>query len=458
MSRRSKDRHRRRFFILSLGCAKNTVDAAGMATLLERAGYRAVEEPERADLIIVNTCGFIEPAREESLAALEDLAAARRPDQALLVAGCWSQRDPQAILAAVPGVDGVLGTRRWMDVVGVAEQLARPDRRGPVVHLPDSPTVGRDERGVPRVAVQGASAYLKIADGCSRACAFCAIPLIKGPAVSRPPERVLEEAAMLAEWGVREIVLIAQDTTAYGRDLGMEDGLATLLERMVERAPEVDWIRVMYGFPGAVTPRLIEVMARHPQVLPYLDIPLQHAHPAVLRRMRRPADVGWVRRTVAALRERIPEVVIRTTFIVGYPGETEEEFAALVDFVEEMAFDRVGVFTYSREEGTEAADLPDDVPPEVKEERRARLMEVQQPISLRKNQALVGRVLDVLIEGQGDGLSVGRSYRDAPEIDGLVLVEGNVPVGEMVPVRITAALEYDLVGQPDRGPRKTTPA
>jgi ribosomal protein S12 methylthiotransferase len=422
----------RRFFILSLGCAKNTVDAHGMAMLLERAGYQVVEDPGRADLLIVNTCGFIEPARAESLAALEELAAGKRADQALLVAGCWSQRDPQAILAMLPEVDGLMGTRRWMDVVEVARQLDRPVRAGPLVHLPESPTVGPDELGVPRVAVQGASAYLKISDGCSRACAFCAIPLIKGPAVSRPPERVLDEAALLAEAGVREIILIAQDTTAYGRDLGLKDGLSDLLERMVACVPEVPWIRVMYAFPGAVTSRLIDVMARHPQVLPYVDIPLQHAHPEVLRRMRRPADVDGVRRTVALLRERMPEVAIRTTFVVGYPGETDAEFAALADFLEEMAFDRVGVFVYSHEEGTAAAGWPDDVAPEVKEERRALLMELQQPISLAKNRALVGRALDVLVEGQGDGLSVGRSYRDAPEIDGLVLIEEDAPEGDLV--------------------------
>ena len=432
------------FYILSLGCAKNTVDAQGMATLLERAGYRATDNPRRADLIIVNTCCFIEPAREESLTVLREVAAAKRPRQVLLVAGCWPQRDPQAILEAVPGVDGLLGTRRWADAVDVARRLLRPDREGPVVHVPPAPPA--DAPDVPHVAIQGATAYIKIADGCNHPCAFCAIPLIKGPAVSRPLERVLEDAALAAARGVRELILIAQDTTAYGRDLGLEDGLATLLERLAERVPQVPWIRVMYAFPGAVTPRLIEVMARLPQVLPYLDIPLQHAHPAVLRRMRRPANMDWVRRTLASLRERMPEIAIRTTFIVGYPGETEEEFAALLHFVEEMAFDRVGVFTYSHEAGTPASALPDDVPPEVKEERRGRLMQLQQEISLAKNRALVGQTLDVLIEGQGDGISVGRSYRDAPEIDGLVLVEEELPVGELVPIRITGALEYDLYG------------
>jgi ribosomal protein S12 methylthiotransferase len=438
------------YHILSLGCAKNTVDAQGMVTLLARAGYRPTDNPRRADLLIINTCCFIEPAREESLSALRELAAAKRPGQFLLVAGCWPQRDPQAILEAVPEVDGLLGTRHWTDIVAVVRELLRPDRQGPVVHVFPAPPAD-DAPDVPRVAVQGASAYIKIADGCSRPCAFCAIPLIKGPAVSRPLERVLEDAALLAAQGVKEIILIAQDTTTYGRDLGLEDGLATLLERLEERVPQVPWIRVMYAFPGAVTPRLIEIMARHPQVLPYLDIPLQHAHPEVLRRMRRPADVDWVRRTVATMRERMPEIAIRTTFIVGYPGETEEEFVALLDFVEEMAFDRVGVFTYSHEADTPAAALPDDVPPEVKEERRARLMQLQQEISLAKNRALVGRILDVLIEGRGDGISVGRTYRDAPEIDGLVLIEEELPVGELVPVRITEALEYDLYGVRSRG-------
>jgi ribosomal protein S12 methylthiotransferase len=215
---------------------------------------------------------------------------------------------------------------------------------------------------------------------------------------------------------------------------------------MVARVPQVPWLRVMYAFPGHVTPALIDAMARHPQILPYLDIPLQHAHPDVLRRMRRPADVGWVRRTVATLRERIPSIAIRTAFIVGYPGEMEQEFETLVDFVEEMAFDRVGVLTYSHEVGTPAAQLPGAVPVEVQEARRDRLMAVQQPISLAHNQALVSHVLEVLVEGQGEGLSVGRSYRDAPEIDGLVLVQGELEVGGLVEVRITGALEYDLVG------------
>jgi ribosomal protein S12 methylthiotransferase len=442
----------RRFYLISLGCPKNLVDSEGIATLLGRAGYTAAADPEEADLLIVNTCGFIEPAREESRAVLRELAQARQPGQRIVAAGCYSQRCPHELAEAVRGIDGMIGTRRWMDILTLVERLdERSAEQEPIYHLPDAPTVGQDASDMPRVAVQGASAYLKLADGCRRSCAFCAIPLIKGPTVSRAPEDILADAAWLAERGTQEIILIAQDTTSYGRDLGMREGTAELLEGMVKAVERVPWIRLMYAYPDRVTARLIKTMARYPQILPYLDIPLQHAHPDVLRRMRRPADVERVRRTMERLRAPMPEIAIRTTFLVGYPGETEAEFRALLDFVADMAFDRVGVFTYSCEEGTPAASLADDVVPEVKEERRERLMEVQQPISLAKNQALVGQTLDVLIEGQGDGLSVGRSYRDAPEIDGLVLVQAELPMGRIVPVRITAALEYDLIGEPATG-------
>ena len=434
----------RRFCLISLGCPKNLVDSEGMATLLQRAGHTVAAAPEEADLVIVNTCGFIAPAREESLAVLQELAQAKRPGQRLIAAGCYSQRCPRELVKAVPGIDGLIGTRRWMDIVPLVERL----NEQPVTFLPALERGQQKTPGVPRVAVQGASAYLKLADGCRRSCAFCAIPLIKGPAVSRPPEAILADAAHLAERGVREIILIAQDTTDYGHDLEMHEGLADLLGRLVTATPQIEWIRLMYAYPGRVTERLIETMARHPQILPYLDIPLQHAHPRVLRRMRRPADVEGVRRTIEHLRAAMPDIAIRTTFIVGYPGETGAEFRALLDFVAEVEFDRVGVFAYSHEEGTAAARLEDDVEPEVKEERRERLMAVQQHISLAKNQVLVGRTLDVLVEGQGEGLSVGRCYRDAPEIDGLVLVQAELPVGQIVPVRITAALEYDLVGEP----------
>jgi ribosomal protein S12 methylthiotransferase len=343
-----------------------------------------------------------------------------------------------------------------MDIVEVVRQLRDGKHPEPVYHLPDAPTVGADEHGALRVAVQGASAYIKIADGCRRPCAFCAIPLIKGTAVSRPVEAVLQEARALQALGVRELILIAQDTTDYGQDLGLKNGLAHLLERLVgsletsaacdDGQAGVAWIRLMYAYPGYVTDRLIDVMANHPQIAPYLDMPLQHAHPAMLRRMRRPANVDWVYRTLEKLRASLPDLALRTTFIVGYPGETDAEFQALLDFVEEIRFDRVGAFQFSFEPGTASEPLGDPVPAEVKQERWERLMELQQTISLEKNQAFVGRTLDVLIEGQGDGLSLGRSYRDAPEIDGMVIIEGDLPPGELIPVRITGAMAYDLSG------------
>lgn len=437
------------FYLVSLGCAKNTVDSDSMAQLLQRDGYRAVRSPERADVLIVNTCGFIGPARDESLEVLRQIAAVKRTDQVLIAAGCLTQRYGMEVARQVPGVDGILGTRRWMDILQVVRQLRRGPHPEPLYHLPDEAvTVGTDEQQTLRASVAGASAYLKIADGCRRPCAFCAIPLIKGTAVSRPMEAVLDEARRLRDAGVRELILIAQDTTDYGHDLGLRDGLAALLERLTAAVPDMDWIRIMYAFPGYVTDRLIEVMATHSQILPYLDIPLQHAHPETLKRMRRPANVEAVQRTLAKMRAAMPNLAIRTTFIVGYPGETEEEFQTLLDFVDEMRFDRVGTFQYSFETGTPAEPLGDPIPPEVKEARYQRLMEHQQAISLQINQSFLGRTLDVLIEGYGNGLSAGRSYRDAPEIDGLVLVEGRLEVGRILPVKITGAMAYDLTGVP----------
>jgi ribosomal protein S12 methylthiotransferase len=435
------------YYLLSLGCAKNTVDSAGMAQLLDRIGSRGVEDPAEADLLIVNTCGFIAPARDESLQALQELAAGKKPDQLLIAAGCLAQLAGEGLISQVPRLDGVLGTRRWMDLPALVARLKRGARL-PQVHLPEEAlTVGVDEQGVLRAAVQGPSAYLKIADGCRRPGAFCSIPLIKGTAVSRPVDRILAEARQLADKGVKELVLIAQDTSDYGHDRGEKDGLATLLEGLVAAVPDLPWIRIMYAYPGYVTPRLMDTMARHRQILPYLDIPLQHAHPEVLRRMRRPANVEGVRRTIRELRRLMPAIAIRTTFIVGYPGETEGEFQALLDFVQDMQFDRLGTFSYWPEERTPAALLEGQIPDEIKAERHERLMVMQQEISLTANLAQVGRTLDVLIEGQGDGISVGRSFRDAPEIDGLVLVEQELPIGEMIPVRITGAMTYDLTGQ-----------
>ena len=438
-----------RYYLLSLGCCKNTVDSEGMSRLLQQAGHAPVEQPAAADVLIVNTCGFIDIAREESYEALRDLAEGQRPGQLLIAAGCLSQRYGRRLIEQVPGLDGILGTRRWMEITALVERLATDGSR-PLVMVGDPPVppqIGEEREDAPRYAVQGASAYLKIAEGCSAPCAFCAIPLIKGPARSRPMEAIVDEARHLVAQGVKEIILIAQDTTAYGHDLGRYDALADLIEAILKAVPKLPWLRLMYAYPQHITPRLIAVMAQHPQVCHYLDIPLQHAHPDTLRRMNRPHNVDMVRRLIAHLRQAMPDIALRTAFIVGYPGETEEEFQTLLEFVEEIAFDRVGVFTYSREEGTPAADLPDQIPDHVKEERYHRLMELQQGISLVRNQQMIGCTLEVLIEGSGDGLSVGRSYRDAPEVDGLVIIQEEFSVGEMVPVLITGAMEYDLIGE-----------
>jgi ribosomal protein S12 methylthiotransferase len=446
--------NRKTFYVISLGCAKNTVDSDSMTQLLVRDGFKPVAAPQQASVLIVNTCGFIASAREQSYQALHDLSEKKRPDQLLIAAGCLTQRYGEEVARQVPSVDGILGTRRWMDILEVVRTLRHRSssslgnglRPEPLYHLPDAPTIGTDEGEVLRASVAGGSAYLKIADGCRRSCAFCAIPLIKGTMVSRPQSVILDEARQLRDMGVRELILIAQDTTDYGHDLGLKDGLAILLEQLTVAVPDMEWIRILYAFPGYVTDRLIDVMASHSQVLPYLDIPLQHAHPATLTRMRRPANMDWVSSTIGKMRSMLPGLAIRTTFIVGYPGETEQEFQALLDFVKEMRFDRVGAFEFSFETGTDSALLGDPVPATVKTERFQRLMELQQGISIQINQSYVGKTIDVLFEGWNNGLAVGRSYRDAPEIDGVVLIEGKPDIGRILPVKIIGAMAYDLTG------------
>jgi ribosomal protein S12 methylthiotransferase len=453
---------RKRFYLLSLGCPKNTVDAEAMTGLLEEAGWHSTERPERADVLIVNTCGFIDAARAESYGALQELAAAKRSGQVLLAAGCLAQRVGQEMRQAVPGVDGILGTREWANIVPCVEQLLGLEL-GAMVRPPGVVSVvspmsrqPRQERRAEyrkrgmeyqRRQAREPSAYLKIADGCSAPCTFCAIPTIKGPQRSKPRNAILEEARQLVASGTQEIILIAQDTTAYGHDLGERDGLPALIEDILGVVPQLPWLRLMYAYPQHITPRLIETMAAHPQVCHYLDLPLQHAHPSTLHRMGRSADVADVQRLIAELRQAMPDIALRTAFIVGYPSETEEEFVALLDFMANVAFDRLGIFIYSPEEGTAAAVLPDPVPRTVAEERYARAMNLQRGISLARNQMQIGRTLDVLVEGTEGKLSVGRSYRDAPEIDGYVLLSGPSPVGRMVKAIIDRALEYDLAGR-----------
>lgn len=445
------------YHLISLGCAKNTVDSESMAQLLSNDGYSPELDPTQASVIIVNTCGFIGPARDESIQILNELAGEKRDDQYLIAAGCLTQRYGLEVTRQVPGIDGIIGTRRWMDIVDLVRRMRGSQHPEPVYHLPESTRTVMDVPGIMRAAVQGTSAYVKIADGCRRPCAFCSIPLIKGPAVSRPANAILEEAKDLQSMGVRELILIAQDTTDYGHDQGVKDGLADLLERLVEqlrlhksvndsKIEGVEWIRIMYAYPGYVTDRLIDVMAAAPQIVPYLDMPLQHADPGVLRRMRRPANVNWVYRTLEKMRNLMPDLSLRTTFIVGYPGETEQEFETLLDFIEEIRFDRVGAFKFSFEPGTASENLGDPIPEEVKQERWDRLMALQQQISLENNQQFIGRTMQVLVEGHGDGLSMGRTYRDAPEIDGLTILEGEHPLGEIIPVQITGAMAYDLSG------------
>lgn len=451
-----------KYHLITLGCPKNKVDSDGMEMLLQGADYRPTESARDADVLIVNTCGFLEAAKEESIGVLKDLGRSKRRNQVLIAAGCLVQRNGDEVLQRVPRVDGLLGTRRWMEVVELVQQVrgGKANRALQKYSLLGDPETGFAS-ATPRPPVQAGSAYLKISDGCNAPCAFCTIPSFKGKLRSRPLEAIVDEAVALVEAGAREIVLVAQDTTDYGRDRGEPNSLPRLLSAICSRTDDrLRWLRLMYAYPGHVTDELVEIMAAEPKIVPYLDMPLQHGDPRTLRRMFRPSRMETVWDHIHKLRAAMPDMTLRTTFIVGYPGETEEEFQGLLDFVRAAEFDKLGAFRFSPEPGTPSFTQADPVPDEVKEERWARLMEAQQPISLRRNQAQIGRLLDVLVEGEGDAVSshsrrgesllLGRSYRDAPEVDGLVLIPGmrGVPAGEMVQVRINGAMEYDLVGEP----------
>jgi ribosomal protein S12 methylthiotransferase len=456
------------YYLLTLGCPKNTVDSEGMAMLLSSAGYQGVSIPKNADVIIVNTCGFLEAAAEESLAALRDLAQHKRRGQTLIAAGCMAQRAGDRIVKEVPGVDGLLGTRRWMEIVPFVQGLRggageRAFGRYALLGDPEHALI----EAMPRPAVVAGSAYLKISDGCNAPCAFCSIPTFKGKLRSRPQAAIVAEAQALGAAGARELILIAQDTSDYGRDLGQPDSLPDLIRAILAGAAdrpvgqlgqELRWLRLMYAYPGHVSPRLIDVMASDPRICHYLDIPLQHGHPATLRRMMRPSNVDALLETFARMRAAMPDMAFRSTFIVGYPGETEDEFAGLLGFIQAIQFDKVGVFTFSPEPGTPAFEMPNQVPEEVKEDRRERVMAAQQQISLARNQAQVGRTLDVLVEAHGEmtaragterkvPVSLARSYRDAPEVDGLVVFPDRLAVGQMARVKVTGAMAYDLMGE-----------
>jgi ribosomal protein S12 methylthiotransferase len=438
-----------RFYLLTLGCPKNTVESEGMRELLLAAGHHQAEEPQEADVLVVNTCGFIDSAREESLAALRELADSKRRDQCLVAAGCMAERYGPEMSAMVPSLDAIIGTRRWREIAALVEALPGDPKRGTPCQLPQPAPAVSPIHPLPRRCPGLATAYVQISEGCNAPCAFCAIPQIKGPLRSKPRESILAEVRELAQQGVKEIVFIAQDTTAYGIDWGETDALPALIDYVLAGVPGLPWLRLMYAYPQHVSPRLIEVMASHAQVVHYLDLPIQHADPQVLRRMSRPHDIGQIASLLADLRRAMPDIALRTSFIVGYPGETEVEFRTLLDFMSVMSFDKVGVFTYSRERGTKAERLPGQVPDDVKQERYQRAMLLQQGISLEKNKQFIGRLLEVLVEGTGGGISVGRSYRDAPEVDGMVIIHEELPVNEFVSVRVTEALEYDLVGHPE---------
>ena len=450
-----------KYHLITLGCPKNEVDSDGIEMTLRNAAYAPENDVDAADVLIVNTCGFLDAAKEESIGVLADLASAKRENQVLVAAGCLAQRNGDEILARVPQVDGLLGTRRWMDVVKLVQNIRGYGTNGSQRSLQRYSLLGDPDedyaQAVPRPPVTGGSAYLKISDGCNAPCAFCTIPSFKGKLRSRPLDAVVDEANALVAAGAKELVIVAQDTTDYGRDWGDPNSLPRLLSAICNRtSDELKWVRLMYAYPGHVSDKLIEVMASQDKVVPYLDMPLQHGDPRTLRRMKRPSKLAMVYDHVEKLRAAMPDVAMRTTFIVGYPGETDEEFDNLLNFVEEIEFDKVGAFTFSPEPGTPSATLPNQVPDKVMEERYARLMETQQPISLRKNQAQVGKMMEILVEGEGEiegsgaPLLLGRSYRDAPEVDGLVLVPGisGVPIGEMMEVHVNGAMEYDLVGEP----------
>ena len=454
MKKKSKPKTQK-YYLLTLGCPKNTVDSEGMSELLLGANFRATDNPKHADVLLVNTCGFLQAAKDESIGALQDLAAHKKRGQLLIAAGCMAQRFGNQIANEVQGLDGVIGTRSWADIVSFIQSLrdTRRARKDPIYHLPETGDSPIESISLNRNTQPGrASAYLKISDGCSAPCAFCTIPSFKGANKSRPRELILQEAQRLTDTGVKEIIVIGQDTTAYGRDLGQLDGLPSLLEDLAKTVPDSTWLRLMYAYPGHASDKLLDVMAAHSQILPYIDMPLQHGHPDTLRRMNRPHNVEKLLRWIENFRAMMPGATFRTTFIVGYPGETDTEFDGLLDFIKAARFDRLGAFTFSAEPGTPAFDLPNQIDEAIKSERWERLMALQQPISLAQNQAMVGETVEVIVDGVGEGVSICRSYRDAPEVDGYVIIEEELSPGDSLPAIITGAMEYDLLAIPANKP------
>ncbi|EPY09992.1 ribosomal protein S12 methylthiotransferase [Paenibacillus sp. cl6col] len=433
--------------IVTLGCDKNLVDSEIMSGLIYERGYELVENEEEATVIIVNTCGFIDAAKEESVNTILRLADLKETAdlKALIVSGCLTQRYKEQLLDEMPEIDGIVGTGDFdkiNDIVDEALQGSRPIRVG-------NPVFDYDRILPRKVATPRYTAYVKIAEGCDNNCTFCSIPIMRGKFRSRTMESILAEVAQLAGQGVKEISLIAQDSTNYGVDLYDGFKLPELMNKVSE-IPGVEWVRLHYAYPGFFTEELMDAIASNPKICKYIDMPLQHSEDSILKRMRRPGRQRDSRELVNKIRERIPGVALRTSIIVGFPGETDEDFDRLCDFIREMKFDRLGVFTYSSEEDTPATRLPDHVPDDVKEWRANTLMEIQRQVSKDVSEKRIGDILEVLVErydGRND-VFIGRSQFDAPEIDGEVFISGQpLSIGEIAKVRITHALEFDLAGE-----------
>lgn len=433
--------------VVTLGCEKNLVDSEIMSGLIHQRGFTLVEKPEDATVIIVNTCGFIDAAKEESVNTILNLAELKDSARlkALIVSGCLTQRYKKELMDEMPEIDGIVGTGDFHRINDIIDEALR-GRKPVYVGNP----VFNYEENLPRLlSTPRHAAYVKIAEGCDNACTFCSIPIMRGQFRSRSMESIVAEVKLLADQGVKEISLIAQDSTNYGTDLYEGFKLPELLNKVSE-VPGIAWVRLHYAYPGFFTDELIEAIASNPKICNYIDMPLQHSEDSILKRMRRPGRQRDVRELVGKIRSRIPEVALRTSMIVGFPGETDKDFDRLCDFVREMKFDRLGVFTYSQEEDTPAHRLPNQLSDEIKQFRQNTLMEIQREVAKDNAAKYVGRTIDVLVE-RYDGRSdvfIGRSQYDAPEVDGEVYISKcPVQIGEISKVRITHAYEYDLSGE-----------
>lgn len=427
--------------ISHLGCEKNRIDSEHMLGLLAKEGYSIDANEELADYVIVNTCSFIQEAREESVRTLVELAEANKK---IIISGCMAQHFQEELLQELPEAVALVGTGDYQKIVDVVQRVETGER---VTEVSQNPTFVADET-IPRYRTTNeAVAYLRVAEGCDYRCAFCIIPYLRGNQRSRSIESIVTEAQQLAQQGVKEIILISQITTNYGLDLYGEPKLAELLRALGK--VDIPWIRIHYAYPTGLTEKVIDVIRDTPNTLPYLDLPLQHSHPAILKSMNRPWQGQVNDDIIERLKKSIPNATLRTTFIVGFPGETDEHFEHLINFVQRHEFDHVGVFTFSPEEETPAYQMPNQVPSEIAEERRNYLMEIQQPIAARKNQKCVGQTIEVLIEQENPKTQecIGRSIRFAPEVDGVVYVKGKSQLNSIMPVKITHANVYDLYGK-----------